>query len=157
MPLGNSKRTARHENLINMPESTDTLIKRLEQHLVKYQNERYAQRFTQAVARIRETEKERGFSGHILTEAVARNLAKLMSYKDEYEVARLYTDPAYLDKLREQFEGEPGRDYALHVHLAPPAFSKKIKRPSDQKEIRPLGDESLRCPGTPETVAWHCL
>ncbi|AHG63318.1 indolepyruvate ferredoxin oxidoreductase family protein [Advenella mimigardefordensis] len=128
IPLGNSKRTARHENLISMPESIDTLIKRLEQHLTNYQNSRYAQRFTQAVARIRETEKAGGFGGHTLTEAVARNLAKLMSYKDEYEVARLYTEPAYFDQLRAQFEGEPGRDYALHVHLAPPAFSKKDKK-----------------------------
>ena len=53
------------------------------------------------------------------------NLAKLMAYKDEYEVARLYADPAYLDKLREQFEGEPGRDYKLMFHLAPPLFAKR--------------------------------
>ncbi|MGO1766458.1 MAG: DUF6537 domain-containing protein, partial [Advenella sp.] len=128
VPLAGGKRTARHENLISMPESTESLVKRLEQHLTRYQNNRYAQRFTQAVARIRDTERKLGIRNDILTQAVARNLAKLMSYKDEYEVARLYTDPAYFDKLREQFEGEPGRDYALHVHLAPPAFSKKDKK-----------------------------
>ena len=60
-----------------------------------------------------------------LTPVVARNLAKLMTYKDEYEVARLYADPAYMDKLRAQFEGEPGRDYKLAFHLAPPLLAKR--------------------------------
>ena len=60
-----------------------------------------------------------------LTEAAARNLAKLMAYKDEYEVARLYTDPIFLDKLRAQFEGEPGRDYQLNFWLAPPTTAKR--------------------------------
>ncbi|MCW3743767.1 hypothetical protein K6Y81_51825, partial [Burkholderia cenocepacia] len=59
-----------------------------------------------------------------LTEAVARNLAKLMAYKDEYEVARLYTDPVFLDKLRNQFEGEPGRDYQLNFWLALPLIAR---------------------------------
>ncbi len=54
----------------------------------------------------------------------SRNLSKLMAYKDEYEVARLYTDPAFLDKLRAQFEGEPGRDYQLNFWLAPPTTAK---------------------------------
>ncbi|MFP3656583.1 DUF6537 domain-containing protein, partial [Burkholderia sp. SIMBA_052] len=56
-----------------------------------------------------------------LTEAVAKNLHKLMAYKDEYEVARLYSAPAFIDKLKASFEG----DWKLHIHLAPPAFSKK--------------------------------
>ena len=46
-----------------------------------------------------------------------------MAYKDEYEVARLYTDPAFLDGLRAAFEGEPGKDYALHFHMAPPRLA----------------------------------
>src|SRR3546814_1282649 len=48
-----------------------------------------------------------------------------MAYKDEYEVARLYVDPAFTQKLRQQFEGEPGKDYQLHFHLAPPLLAKK--------------------------------
>lgn len=55
-----------------------------------------------------------------LTEAVARGLYKLMAYKDEYEVARLYTDPAFMKKLNEQFEG----DFTLRFHLAPPSLAK---------------------------------
>ena len=56
-----------------------------------------------------------------LTEAVARNLFKLMAYKDEYEVARLQSDPAFLARLTAQFEG----DWKLKFHLAPPLFAKK--------------------------------
>ena len=56
-----------------------------------------------------------------LTEAVARYLFKLMAYKDEYEVARLQSDPAFLAKIAAQFEG----DYKLNYHLAPPLTAKK--------------------------------
>ena len=56
-----------------------------------------------------------------LTEAVASYFFKLMSYKDEYEVARLYTRPEFSARLREQFEGEP----RLQLHLAPPLLAKR--------------------------------
>ncbi|MCW3656511.1 DUF6537 domain-containing protein, partial [Burkholderia cenocepacia] len=64
---------------------------------------------------------------------------KLMAYKDEYEVARLYADPAFLDKLRAQFDGEPGRDYQLNFWLAPPLLSgetrngRPLKRPTKRR------------------------
>jgi hypothetical protein len=70
-----------------------------------------------------------------LTEAVARYLFKLMAYKDEYEVARLHTDPAFQAKLAEQFEG----DYKLRLHLAPPLFAKKNEKGELVKQqVRPL-------------------
>ena len=56
-----------------------------------------------------------------LTEAVVRNLFKLMAYKDEYEVARLYTSGDFEAKLAKQFEG----DYKLHFNLAPPLISRR--------------------------------
>ena len=62
---------------------------------------------------------------YFLGVAYAKGLHKLMAYKDEYEVARLYVDPAFTQKLREQFEGEPGKDYQVHFHLAPPLLAKK--------------------------------
>ena len=62
--------------------------------------------------------------GKQLTTAVAKYLFKLMAYKDEYEVARLYTDPAFLNGIEAQFEG----DYKLVFHLAPPAFAKRNAR-----------------------------
>ena len=52
---------------------------------------------------------------------MARYYFKLLAYKDEYEVARLYADPAFMEKIKSQFEG----DYKLHFHLAPPLFSKR--------------------------------
>src|SRR5262249_28582852 len=54
------------------------------------------------------------------TEAVARNLFKLMAYKDEYEVARLFTDGVFRRELREAFAG----DFKLQLHLAPPFLAR---------------------------------
>ena len=56
-----------------------------------------------------------------LAETTARNLFTLMAYKDEYEVARLYTDGAFLQKLQRQFDG----DFTLDYHLAPPLLARR--------------------------------
>ena len=50
-----------------------------------------------------------------LTRAVATFLFKLMAYKDEYEVARLYKDPSFKQRLHEEFDG----DFRIKVNLAP--------------------------------------
>src|SRR3546814_18900891 len=95
-----------------MPETLDTLIERQVKWLTQYQNAAYARRYSDVVERIRAKEADLSASkGLRLTRAVASNLAKLMAYKDEYEVARLYVDPAFTQKLRQQFEGEQGKDY----------------------------------------------
>jgi indolepyruvate ferredoxin oxidoreductase len=65
-----------------------------------------------------------------LTEAVARNLFKLMAYKDEYEVARLHTDVAFLQKINGMFEG----DFTLNYHLAPPLIAKTNAKGELQKQ-----------------------
>ena len=65
-----------------------------------------------------------------LTEAVARNLFKLMAYKDEYEVARLHTDTAFLQKIDGMFEG----NYTLNYHLAPPLTAKTNAKGELQKQ-----------------------
>jgi indolepyruvate ferredoxin oxidoreductase len=112
--------------VVQMPESLDRLIERHVEQLSRYQNPRYAARYVEAVQRLRAKETAvMGGANPRLTPVVARNLAKLMTYKDEYEVARLYADPAYMDKLRAQFEGEPGRDYKLAFHLAPPLLAER--------------------------------
>ncbi|WP_042259307.1 indolepyruvate ferredoxin oxidoreductase family protein [Paraburkholderia heleia] len=111
--------------VLRMPESLDKLIAAREALLTAYQNAAYAQQYRRVVERIRAKETALGDAKLPLTRAVAVNLAKLMAYKDEYEVARLYADPAYLQKLREQFEGEPGRDYQLNFWLAPPLVAKR--------------------------------
>jgi len=112
--------------VVAMPESLDALVRRLSAHLRAYQDEAHAARYRAAVEAVRAREAQLPGAGRLeVTLAVARNLARLMSYKDEYEVARLHADPAFKDALREQFEGEPGRDYRLTYYLAPPLLARR--------------------------------
>ncbi|MFC3674145.1 indolepyruvate ferredoxin oxidoreductase family protein [Ferrovibrio xuzhouensis] len=96
--------------------TVDELLADRSKRLVGYQNQAYADRYAALVekARAAEATKAKGMTG--FAEAVARYAYKLMAYKDEYEVARLYTDGAFLKKLNAQFEG----DFKLSFHLAPP-------------------------------------
>lgn len=98
----------------------DWLIRDREQRLTAYQDVAYARRYRTLVDRAVAAEKAMKGSGK-LAEAVARNFYKLMAYKDEYEVARLYTDGEFLKKLNEQFEG----DFKLSFHLAPPLLARR--------------------------------
>ncbi|MFP6710724.1 MAG: indolepyruvate ferredoxin oxidoreductase family protein [Rhodospirillales bacterium] len=99
----------------------DQFIEDRKADLTSYQNAAYAERYQTTVTAIRDAE-QKSTPGYInLTEAVARSLYKLMAYKDEYEVARLYTDGRYLEKLTAQFDG----DYKLKFHFAPPLFASK--------------------------------
>ncbi len=103
------------------PQGLDALIEHRAAFLKNYQNAAYAQRYRDTVRTIRiaEAKLARGFSG--LAETTARNLFTLMAYKDEYEVARLYTDGAFLEKLQSQFDG----DFTLDYHLAPPLLARR--------------------------------
>jgi indolepyruvate ferredoxin oxidoreductase len=100
-------------------ETVDSLVARRVEFLTAYQNAAYADAYQALVRRVQAAETPLGKTA--LTEAVARNLFKLMAYKDEYEVARLHSDPAFHARLAAQFEG----DFKLHVHLAPPLIAKK--------------------------------
>jgi indolepyruvate ferredoxin oxidoreductase len=104
-----------------LSQSLDEVIQRRVEFLTDYQNAAYAQRYRALVERVRQAEaaKAKGSSG--LTEAVARYAFKLMAYKDEYEVARLYTQTGFAQRIEAQFEG----DYKLHFHLAAPMLSKR--------------------------------
>jgi indolepyruvate ferredoxin oxidoreductase len=107
--------------------STAQIIEHRAQHLTAYQNRRLARRYRDAVARIAAAEARLG-SGELLARAVAINYAKVLAYKDEYEVARLYIDPAFRAGLSETFEGTP----SFAVHLAPPflaRFDRNLGRP----------------------------
>src|SRR5215469_4161143 len=92
----------------------DEVIARRAAFLTDYQNAAYAARYTAAVNRLRAAEAAISDIA-ALTDAAARSLFKLMAYKDEYEVARLYSDSDFLKRLGQQFEG----DYKLGFHLAP--------------------------------------
>lgn len=101
------------------PRLEDAVARRVE-FLTGYQNRRYADDYQAFVNRVRAAEAALGSSDHF-SQAVARNLFKLMAYKDEYEVARLHTDPAFTAHIRERFEG----DYKLQHHLAPPLWARR--------------------------------
>jgi indolepyruvate ferredoxin oxidoreductase len=107
-----------------LSETLEEMVARRVEFLTAYQNAAYAQRYTQLVERVRREEQARakGMSG--LAEAVARHYFKLLAYKDEYEVARLYADPGFMQKVRAQFDG----DYKLHFHLAPPLLAKRDEK-----------------------------
>ncbi len=106
--------------VVQMPQSLDTLIKRRIAALTDYQDGAYAASYAAVVEQVRNAESALGL-GNKLAAAVARYLFKLMAYKDEYEVARLYADERFMERLKEQFEG----DFTLKFNLAPPLFSKK--------------------------------
>ncbi len=102
-------------------QSFEEMVARRVAFLADYQDAAYGQKYRQLVERVQQAERvqAKGFTG--LARAVARNYFKLMAYKDEYEVARLYTDPAFREKMAAQFEG----DYRLRFHLAPPLLAKR--------------------------------
>jgi indolepyruvate ferredoxin oxidoreductase len=102
--------------------SLDDLIKRRISFLTSYQNKAYATSYQSFVEQVRAVESKLSPQGPFkLTEAVARYLFKLMAYKDEYEVARLHSDPAFKQRIASMFEG----NYSVKYHLAPPLLSAK--------------------------------
>jgi indolepyruvate ferredoxin oxidoreductase len=121
------------------PEMTlDALIERRAAFLTEYQNPALADRFKCQVARVRKVVSAKGFDDR-LAMAVARNYAKLLAYKDEYEVARLFTLPAFKADLDAQFEG----DYKLSFNLAPPLLS-TIDETSGRPKKRQFGPWMMR-------------
>ncbi|MBI1622464.1 indolepyruvate ferredoxin oxidoreductase family protein [Aquamicrobium zhengzhouense] len=102
-------------------ETLEQLIERRAHFLAAYQNEAYADRYREKVAAIRIAEERACPGSSVVSEAVAKSLFKLMAIKDEYEVARLYTDGTFQRKLAEQFE-----DWSrLEFHLAPPILGRR--------------------------------
>jgi indolepyruvate ferredoxin oxidoreductase len=101
-----------------LSESLDQLVRRRVDFLTQYQDAAYAARYAARVARVREAEAVCLPGETRLTHSVARSLFKLMAYKDEYEVARLYTETDFLKRVADQFDGS----YQLNFHLAPPTL-----------------------------------
>jgi indolepyruvate ferredoxin oxidoreductase len=106
--------------VVQMPQSLDNVINKRVEFLTGYQDAAYAATYAELVAQVRAKESGLGL-GNKLTTAVAKSLFKLMAYKDEYEVARLYTDGRFVEQLKQQFEG----DFSLKFNLAPPLFANK--------------------------------
>jgi indolepyruvate ferredoxin oxidoreductase len=103
------------------PMTLDELVAHRRAHLAAYQDAAYAARYGALVDRVREAERVLGADPALpLTAAVARGYAKLLAYKDEYEVARLFTDGRFRAALEESFEGR----LRLSYHMAPPLLAK---------------------------------
>ncbi|HVP87286.1 MAG TPA: indolepyruvate ferredoxin oxidoreductase family protein [Casimicrobiaceae bacterium] len=100
--------------------SLDEIIARRAEFLTAYQDAAYAKRYTDLVAKVRVAETQKLPASTALTEAVARYYFKLLAIKDEYEVARLYSNGDFVKRVAQQFEG----DYKLVFHLAPPLTTK---------------------------------
>jgi indolepyruvate ferredoxin oxidoreductase len=121
--------------VISMPtprQGLDALVTRRVEFLTAYQNAAYALRYAEFVTRVEAAEAvlpEAVRGKNLLSQAVARGLFKLMSYKDEYEVARLHTDTGFEDKIKSMFEG----DFKINYHLAPPLLSPKNDKGELQK------------------------
>jgi indolepyruvate ferredoxin oxidoreductase len=98
--------------------SLDEIIAHRSALLADYQNEKLAERYRNMVTQVRNAADNGGF-GEELPRAVAINYAKLLAYKDEYEVARLYTDGRFEKQIRDQFDG----DFKINFNLAPPMLA----------------------------------
>ena len=98
----------------------DHLLADRSQRLTAYQNAAYAERYEKFVREIGAIERQRCSSDRFARE-VAVSLYKLMAYKDEYEVARLYVESGFFARVRQQFDG----DLSLRFHLAPPLLARR--------------------------------
>ncbi len=115
-----------------LSQSFDETVERRVAFLTAYQSARYARRYRSWVdkAKAAEAEFAPGRSG--FAEAVARYLFKLMAYKDEYEVARLYSDGAFQRQVANELGGDNLR---FHVHLAPPLFARIDKSSGEPRKM----------------------
>ncbi|QIL88921.1 indolepyruvate ferredoxin oxidoreductase family protein [Microbulbifer sp. SH-1] len=116
----------------SLPQGLEDIVAHRVAHLTGYQNVALARRYRALVDRVKAAEILKVPGSEALAEVVARNYAKLLAYKDEYEVARLYSDGRFMQSLRENFAG----DFELEFNLAPPLlsrFDKNLGRPRKMK------------------------
>ena len=114
------------------------MVARRVEFLTDYQDAAYARRYTDLVARVRAAEaRADARRDRRSTEAVARYYFKLLAIKDEYEVARLYAETDFAQRVAAQFEG----DYKLRFHLAPPLLDKPdpVDRRADEERATARG------------------
>ena len=108
------------DKAVNDDETLDDVIRRRADFLVDYQDQALSYRYLELVERVRKAEIGVDGDGD-LADAVARSYFKVLSYKDEYEVARLHTQTGFLEKVRENF----GDKAKLRFHMAPPLISRQ--------------------------------
>jgi indolepyruvate ferredoxin oxidoreductase len=116
---------------LKISQSFAETVERREAFLTAYQSRRYARRYARRVEKVRAAEAEKASGQSGLAEAVARYLFKLMAYKDEYEVARLYTDTSFIERVKSSFDG----DLRFEFHLAPPLLAKNDPATGEPKKM----------------------
>ncbi len=115
-----------------LSETFDQMVARRVEYLTAYQNAAYGARYRERVEAAKAAEAAKAPGKCALAEAVARNLFKLMAYKDEYEVARLYGNGEFLRQVAEEFDGERLR---FEFHLAPPLLARRDRRTGVPRKI----------------------
>ncbi|MEM8988107.1 MAG: indolepyruvate ferredoxin oxidoreductase family protein [Pseudomonadota bacterium] len=113
------------------PETFEALVDRFARELVAYQNKALSERYRALVAQAVEVDRRLNGAPGAFAEAVARYYYKVLAYKDEYEVARLYSDKAYWDKLSRQFDDVKN----IKVYLAPPLLSRPDPQTGEPKKM----------------------
>ena len=113
-------------------QSLEATVARRATFLAAYQNRAYAARYEALVAKVAEAERRRTPNATGLAMTVARNFFKLMAYKDEYEVARLYADGSFQRHVAQAFEG----DLRFEFHLAPPLLAPRDPNTGELKKMR---------------------
>ncbi|TCT09136.1 indolepyruvate ferredoxin oxidoreductase family protein [Paralcaligenes ureilyticus] len=120
--LAQLARPEAHAVVVHFPEPLAKIVERCRADLDAYQNAAYAKRYTDVVDAVLAAEQRcRPNAKPVLAAKVAQALHKLMAYKDEYEVARLFTNGEFRRELSEQFEG----DFTLQFHMAPPLLARR--------------------------------
>tara|TARA_R110000850_G_scaffold52732_4_gene127132 strand:- start:17428 stop:20991 length:3564 start_codon:yes stop_codon:yes gene_type:complete len=122
----------------HLSQNLDELIQRRIATLTEYQNAKLGDKYLARVAQFREAEIRIAGEPGKLTEAVARNYFKVLATKDEYEVARLFTNGDFMKKIESQFEG----NYKLNFHLAPPIMNSA--KPGEEPKKRSFGPWMMR-------------
>jgi indolepyruvate ferredoxin oxidoreductase len=117
---------------LKLSQSFGETVERRVAFLTTYQNARYARHYRGWVEKIQSAEATKAPGECALSEAVARYLFKLMAYKDEYEVARLYTDTSFVERVRSTFDGDNLRFEFL---MAPPLFARRDKITGEPKKV----------------------
>lgn len=109
----------------NQSTRLEDLLQHNRQWLTDYQHAAYAQQYLRIIEALRTAEQQLALDATLpLTRTAAQLLARFMAYKDEYEVARLYSTSAWREQLHQTFAGEPQQDYQLKLHLSVPLLAK---------------------------------
>jgi indolepyruvate ferredoxin oxidoreductase len=117
---------------LRLSQSFAETVDRRAEFLTAYQDASYARRYRNWVEKVRTVEAEKAPGQCGLAEAVARYLFKLMAYKDEYEVARLYADTSFLDRVKSSFDGDK---LSFEFHLAPPLLARRDSATGEPRKM----------------------